>query len=56
MTELHLSSNAIGDIGADALGKGLKENSRLTRMHLSGNSIDVVVVTAIEDALKENQR
>ena len=47
-----MSDNAIGDVGADALAKGLKENSTLISQVLSGNAIGKVGA----DALAERKR
>ena len=43
LASLDLSDNTIGNVGADALAKGLKEkNSSLTSRHLYGNHIGEV--------------
>ena len=52
LTLLELSNNVIGNVGADALAKGLKESPTLTEVRLDGNFIDEVIAAAIEDALK----
>ena len=39
---MKLSSNAIGDVGADSLGKRLGENSALISLDLSDNEIGIV--------------
>ena len=46
--------NQIGDVGADELAKGLKENSTLTSLHLFDNQIGDVGADALAKGLKEN--
>ena len=53
MTKLDLSSNAIGEVGADALAKGLKENSKLTELDVSNHEIGKVGADALAERLKK---
>ena len=54
LMSLNVSNNAIGNVGADVLAKGLKENSMLTATSLRGKLMDEVVTAAMKDALKGN--
>ena len=54
LMSLNVSNNAIGNVGADVLAKGLKENSMLTATSLPGKLMDEVVTAAMKDALKGN--
>ncbi|XP_067029168.1 protein NLRC3-like isoform X2 [Acropora muricata] len=51
---LQLSGNSIGNEGAGALAKGLKENSTLTSLNLRYNQIGYVGADALAKALEEN--
>ncbi|XP_015775400.1 PREDICTED: nucleotide-binding oligomerization domain-containing protein 2-like isoform X3 [Acropora digitifera] len=51
---LQLSGNRVGNEGADALAKGLKENSTLTSLILDYNQIGDVGADALAKGLKEN--
>ena len=46
--------NQIGDVGADELAKGLKENSTLKSLYLAHNQIGDVGADALAKGLKEN--
>ena len=52
---LNLDFTKKGDVVADELVKGLKENSTLTSLHLSGSqNIGEVAADALAETLKEN--
>ncbi|XP_068748847.1 NLR family CARD domain-containing protein 3-like isoform X2 [Montipora capricornis] len=54
LERLYLFGNEIGDVGADALAKGLKKNSTLTELDLPYNAIGEVGANALAKGLKEN--
>ena len=53
-TELHLSYNTIGDIGAVAIAEALKNNNALISLDLDGNNIGDIGAVALAEALKGN--
>ena len=54
MAILSLNYNKIGDVGAAAIGEGLKANAVLNTLNLELNKIGDVGAAAIGEALKGN--
>ncbi|CAF3544208.1 unnamed protein product [Rotaria socialis] len=55
ITELNLSNNEIGDIGAQYLAHALRDNKTLTLLDLSGNEIGNTGAQHFATALQKNQ-
>lgn len=55
VTELRLSNNNIGDVGAQSIGEALKVNRTLTVLNLANNIIGDSGAQSIAEALKVNK-
>ncbi|CAF3802344.1 unnamed protein product, partial [Rotaria socialis] len=54
LTTLDMTSNTIGDLGAQHLSGALKNNTTLTKLNLRLNNIEHLGAQYLSDALRNN--
>lgn len=56
ITELDISNNKIGDVGAKALADALKDNTRLNKVYIGNNNIGTTGKKYLEEAQNLRKR